>query len=188
MSTWYFYDDGDIGLGPVLVPAERRGVVEKSVADEVYGQLTADYPKASLNWVHHAAWELPRIIPFSDLNMGSRAHWRATHEPERVAEFAARIKKRTAKGKTQLKKPAVVVFEPGKPKQGLIIDGHHRTLGAEEAGEEGVLAWPGHVHEGNGPWMELHDLQFTRASGSEPHAGADSAADQVGTDDSENQI
>jgi len=190
VPPWYFFDDGDIGLGPVRVPAEDRGIVEKSVADEVYAQLTADYPKSSLNWVHHAAWEVPRVIPFADLNMKNRAHWRATHEPERVADFTAKIKKRVAGGKTQLKKPAVVVFEPGKPNQGIIIDGHHRALGAEGAGEVGVLAWPGHVHEAGGPWMELHDLQFTRASGSTPHAGQDNAEDQVNgyNDNAEDQI
>jgi hypothetical protein len=190
VPPWYFFDDGDIGLGPVLVPAESRGIVEKSVADEVYAQLTADYPKSSLNWVHHAAWEVPRVIPFADLNMKNWAHWRATHEPDRVADFTAKIKKRVAGGKTQLKKPAVVVFEPGKPNQGIIIDGHHRALGAEGAGEVGVLAWPGHVHEAGGPWMELHDLQFTRASGSTPHAGQDNAEDQVNgyNDNAEDQI
>jgi hypothetical protein len=165
-APWYFYDDGDLGLPPVQVPPETRDVIRKSHADDVYHQLTDDYPKASLEWVHHAAWESPRVIPFSELNMQSRGTWRAAHEPGRVKAFADHIRKRLRKGKSQLKKPAVVVYEPGKPHQGLIIDGHHRTLGAEQAGEEGVLAWPGHAHTVGGPWMELHDLQFDRASGS----------------------
>lgn len=180
MPPWYFHDDGDIGLGPVRIPAEIRAAIVKSLADDVYGQLTEDYPKSSLNWIHHAAWEPPRVIPFSSLDMHDRDHWRASHEPERVKDFADKIGKRLHKGKTQLKKPAVVVFEPGKPQQGIIIDGHHRCLGAEEAGEPGVLAWAGHVHESRGPWMELHDLQFTRESGSAPHSGDDNANDQVG--------
>lgn len=180
MAPWYFYEDGDLGLPPVLLPVESRGALAKAPADDVYHQLTEDYPKASLNWVHHVAWEAPRVIPFSELNMKSRKDWRASHEPDRVAGFASRISKRTAQGKTQLKKPAVVVFEPGKPGQGLIVDGHHRTLGAEQAGQDGVLAWPGHVHEPGGPWMELHDLQFTHASGSAPDAGDDDPDDQVG--------
>lgn len=180
LLPWYYREDGDVGLGPVLIRAETRAAIQKSLADDVFSQLSEDYPKAALNWVHHAAWEAPRIIPFSALDMHDRKHWRASHEPDRVADFAAKIKKRLAKGKDQLKKPAVVVFEPGKTNQGLIIDGHHRTLGAEEADEDGVLAWPGHVHESGGPWMELHDLQFTRESGSAPHSGDDNAKAQVG--------
>jgi len=153
--------------------------IQKSKADEVFHQLTEDYPKAALGWVHHTAWDGPQVIPFARLDMDDRARWRASHEPARVAEFAARIRKRLGKGKDQLKKPAVVVFEPGRRK-GIIIDGHHRTLGAEKAGEPGVLAWVGHVDSRGGPWMELHDLQFTRDSGSAPHAGDDDAASQVG--------
>lgn len=193
--AWYDYEDGDVGLGPVLIAPESRAAIERSLADEVFAQLAQDYPKASLEWVHHTAWEAPRVVPFAALDMRNKPHWRAFHEPDRVAEFAAKIKQRITKGKSQLKKPAVVVYEPGKPAQGLIIDGHHRTLGAEAAGEDGVLAWVGHTREVGGPWMELHDLQFTRESGSAAHSGDDDASDQVdgkvhrpAVDDAENLV
>lgn len=163
--------------GQVTVAVAKA--IEKSTADAVFHQLTEDYPKAALDWIHHAAWEGPLIVPFAKLNMSDRSKWRASHEPDRVKDFAGKIKQRLAKGKDQLKKPAVVVFEPA-TKKALIVDGHHRTLGAEEAGEEGVLAWVGHVDRKDGPWIELHDLQFTRDAGSAAGAGDDVAADQVG--------
>lgn len=195
MLPWYLRDDGITPAAPVLVRLESRAAIERSLADEVFAQLAQDYPKASLEWVHHTAWEAPRLVPFAALDMRNKPHWRAFHEPDRVAEFSAKIKQRLAKGKTQLKKPAVVVYEPGRPAQGLIIDGHHRTLGAEGAGEDGVLAWVGHTREVGGPWMELHDLQFTRESGSAPHSGDDDADDQVNgkgsrpaVDDAENLV
>jgi len=173
-------EPGDAGK-PAPAGGKTAKAIAQGKADQVYAQLTEDYPKAALGWVHHAAWDGPQVVPFTSLDMTGRKKWRASHEPDRVADFAGRIRKRLAGGKTQLKKPAVVVFEPGKKQAGLIVDGHHRTLGAEQAGQSGVLAWVGHVHENAGPWMELHDLQFTRDSGSGPDAGDDVAADQVGS-------
>lgn len=169
---------GEVARFP-LGPAPVTKGVAKSSADEVFHQLTEDYPKSSLEWVHQAVWEGPFIVPFSELDTADRDSWRASHEPDRVQSFADRIKTRTGKGKTQLKKPAVVVFEPG-AKKALIVDGHHRTLGAQRAGEEGVLAWVGHVASKDGPWLELHNLQFTNADGSAAGSGDDVAADQVG--------
>lgn len=154
--------------------------IQKSLADQVFHQLTEDYPKASLDWVHHAAWEGPIEVPFDELDMSDRARWRASSEPENVQSFADRIKRRIGEGKTPLKKPAVIVAEPGKKHHLIIVDGHHRVLGSEKAEQAGIYAWVGHVNSNNGPWMELHDLQFTRDSGSKPHAGDDVAADQVG--------
>lgn len=162
-----------------VVKARKDAGTPKTMGDYVFHQLTEDYPAAALGWVLKARWDAPAIIPFADLDMHDESSWRAFREPERVASFAAKIKKRLAKGKDQLKKPAVVVFPPGASK-GIIIDGHHRTLGAREAGQHGVLAWKGHVSRGHGPWMELHDRQFTQPHSSEPHAGDDLAADQVG--------
>jgi HK97 family phage portal protein len=164
------------------VPVMEERAVAKSIADTVYNQLTEDYPKASLGWVHHVAWEeAPEMVPFDQINQEDKAGWRTSHEPENVASFASKIKSRIAAGKTALKKPAVVVDTPGNRGKYQIIDGHHRMLGSQAAdGCNGLRAWVGHTDAAKGPWMELHDLQFTRKSGSMPHSGDDNASDQVG--------
>jgi 8-oxo-dGTP pyrophosphatase MutT (NUDIX family) len=165
--------EGRASLAPSALPAAAApAVIVKSRADEVFHQLTEDYPAAALGWVRDVDWEGPRLVPFGALDDGDKAKWRASHEPDRVESFAAKIRARRAKGKTQLKKPAVVIFEPDSG-QGLVIDGHHRFLGAEAAGETGLYAWVGHVHRSDGPWKELHASQFARH-------GGDVAADQVG--------
>jgi hypothetical protein len=162
-------------------PAKAAKAIAKGPADEVFAQLAEDYPKAALDWVHHVAWEGPLLVPFSQVNDSDRDSWRASHEPDRVAHFADKIDHRVKGGKTPLKKPAVLVSPPGKDVQDLIVDGHHRFLGSEQSGEaDGIWAWVGHVAQHDGPWMELHDLQFSHDSGSGPGSGDDVAADQVG--------
>lgn len=162
-------------------PPKASKAIAKGPADEVYHQLAEDYPKAALDWVHHVAWEGPLLVPFSQVNDSDRASWRASHEPDRVASFATRVSHRVKHGKTPLKKPAVLVSPPGKDVKDLIVDGHHRYLGSEESGDvDGIWAWVGHVSQHDGPWMELHDLQFSHDSGSGPGSGDDVAADQVG--------
>lgn len=161
-------------------PKAAKGV-GKGPADEVFAQLAEDYPKAALDWVHHVAWEGPLLVPFAQVNDSDRDSWRASHEPDRVKHFADKISHRVHGGKAPLKKPAVLISPPGKDVKYLIVDGHHRFLGSEQSGAtDGIWAWVGHVATHDGPWMELHDLQFSHDSGSAPGSGDDVAADQVG--------
>jgi hypothetical protein len=140
----------------------------KTIADQVYGQLADDYPAAALGWVLHTAWSGPVMVPLAQIDMAGRDSWSASKEPDRVARFADRLKTRPEKVN-----PVVLIRKPSGGKL-MVADGHHRTLAAEQAGQD-VPAYVGRVTDDVGPWDELHTHQFGRLSGPRPDGELDTA-------------
>jgi hypothetical protein len=131
-------------------------------AGRVYSQLLEDFDPALLGWVLATRWSGPVSVPIGQFDMGRREGWRAQREPDRVDSFAADI----ARGRPT--KPIVAVKEPGR--DGLVVvDGHHRLLAYEQAGEDPV-AWVGYVDSAGGPWEKIHDRQ--RATVTDQSLGA----------------
>ena len=157
---------------PASKPAAKASLdkhsPERATGDEVYAQLAEDYPAGSLDWVLHTAWDGPQMVPLKQVDMAERDSWSASHEPDRVAEFADKLQTKPDKVK-----PAVLVRRPSSSKL-MVVDGHHRTLAAEQA-EMDVNAYVGTVSHDVGPWDQLHDHQFGRKSGPQPGGQLDTA-------------
>jgi len=132
----------------------------KTIADAVYDQLTEDYPKDALNWVHDIKWKGPMEVPSTKIDMADRDSWKASHEPEVVDQWKKRISSAEKKGEHV--KPVVLIQRKGK--KIFPTDGHHRTLAYYEENKP-VYAWVGMPTRTKGPWLSLHDKQFKKESG-----------------------
>ncbi len=170
--------DAKSGKKPPAKPAAKASLDKhapaRSISDEVYAQLTEDYPASSLDWVLHTAWEGPQMVPLAQIDTSGRSTWRASHEGDKVDMFADKIRHKQGKGK-QIK-PVVLVRTPGASKN-IIIDGHHRFLAYEQLNGP-VWAYIGHVSHTTGPWDSLHDFQFSNPDdlGEKSPADADAGA------------
>lgn len=145
----------------------------KSVADAVYDQLTEDYPKDALGWVHKIKWKGPVEVPVSKVDFSEKNSWAAFHEPEKVKSWKQRIKSAESKGEHI--KPSLLIQRPGKT--AMIPDGHHRALAYEELNQP-VYAWVGYPGRSTGPWDKLHDQQFKDETG--PRKGGNPGAYHYG--------
>jgi len=150
-------------VSPVMLDRFRRrlreahlamGLTEASggsASAAVYAELAEKFPPAAIAWVRDASWSGPRKVPLGKLDTKDRSEWDASHEPNLVSRFVAKLHRRHAAGKEL--KPAIIVERPeGKF---LIADGHHRFLAYEQDGQDYVWAYVGKVDKQQGRWDEL---------------------------------
>jgi hypothetical protein len=124
-------------------------------AEHILNQLRTNYPEKVLGWVKNARWIGPVQIPLDRIDFGDVDSWAASHEDDKVDQFAKEIKN----GKGHLH-PVIAVQEPGDSKI-KVIDGHHRTLAYKEL-DKPVTAYVGFVKSDSGPWDETHSSQFPK--------------------------
>jgi len=129
--------------------------VDRQDEDLVYSQLTKDYPKEALGWIHNVDWSGPKKVPLNQIEWNDERTWKATKDKAHVKHFVDMINS----GQSQNIKPVVLIGRPGKPTL-MITDGHHRALAYKEAGKSAVPAWVGQAHHIVGEWDYLHDAQF----------------------------
>ena len=132
----------------------------KTVADAVYDQLTEDYPKSALDWVHKIQWKGPVNVPLKDIDFSEKNTWAASREVDEVHAWEKRIAQAKAKGEHI--KPAVLIQRP--KATAMVPDGHHRALAYENM-KEPVYSWLGVVNRAKGPWDNLHDKQYRDSTG-----------------------
>lgn len=132
----------------------------KKITDAVYDQLTEDYPKKAVDWVHSIVWKGPVKVPLSRTDFDDKASWRAEHQPEKVNLFKNRIRQAERKGEGI--KPVVMIQRPDKT--AMIMDGHHRALAYKELSKP-IYAWVGYPGKSKGPWDIVHDYQYKPDSG-----------------------
>lgn len=148
---------------PKLADGEFKANANSAgIADEVYAQLAEDFPKDALEWIKSASWKGPVMVPLSQIDFSNRKAWKASKDPDHVAEFVQKIE---SGGQM---KPIILVNEPNSKKL-IIVDGHHRALAYEKLGRD-ALAFVATVGTEGGPWMNVHATQ--RAD-----AGADAGND-----------
>jgi 2'-5' RNA ligase len=155
-----YYDLSD--LRPHSAVRATKGAADPSDpnpvdAEHVYNFMLQRFPAKALKWVKDARWVGPVAVDPDRVDTDDQESWAASHQPERVKHF----QKDAEKGKAL--KPGVVVQEPGDDKV-VLIDGHHRFLGAKAAGKP-YMAYVGFVDSDGGPWDETHSFQI--------HPGAD---------------
>jgi len=132
----------------------------KKVADAVYDQLTEDYPKDAVDWVHGVKWKGPVEVPLQRTDFDEKNSWRASHQPEKVNLFKRRIKQADKKGEGI--KPVVMIQRSNKT--AMIMDGHHRALAYKEL-DRPIYAWLGFPGKSKGPWDVVHDYQYKEGTG-----------------------
>lgn len=120
------------------------------VLKRVKRQMAPNFPKSSMGWMKHAAWEGPRMVPTEMFDTADESSWAASHEGAKVNDFVKKVKEGEHK-------PIVAVKTPGSNRL-RIIDGHHHYLAYRK------LAYPApvyiaHVHADTGPWDEMHAHQ-----------------------------
>jgi 8-oxo-dGTP pyrophosphatase MutT (NUDIX family) len=128
------------------------------VGGQVYGQLAQNYPPDSIEWVRRARWSGPHEVPWDQIDHDGMDSWAASHQPERVAEFAARIEAGDAPH------PVVLVADPDG--DFIDVDGHHRALAYHKLGRL-VPAWVGEL----GSPADRHAMEETHLD--QQHEGAD---------------
>lgn len=134
---------------------ESGMTVKGGTRSQVYAQMRHNFPPKALEWVQKAKWSGPHIVDFDDIDFSSEHTWAAYHEPDKVMDFAARIRKH------EHINPPVLVHTPGS-QQMTVVDGHHRVLAYRAIGAHGVPAWVGSVTEKSGPWDEAHSEQYSK--------------------------
>jgi hypothetical protein len=123
-------------------------------AEHVYNFMLQRFPAKAIGWVRKARWVGPVAVDVDRVDQQDAESWAASHEDARVAHFEDKLRK----GKPV--KPGVVVQEPGDDKA-VIIDGHHRFLGAKAAGVP-FMAYVGFVDKDGGVWDETHSYQLSQ--------------------------
>lgn len=121
--------------------------------DVVYDQLSHDYPKAAIHWVHSVEWVGPKRVSLSKIDWDHERMWRAAKEPKKVNNFVRAIEK----DESDIK-PVLLIDRPGEDNL-MIPDGHHRALAYQKLGKK-PRAYIGTVTRKRGPWDTLHDKQF----------------------------
>ena len=61
--------------------------------DDLFEQLSEDFPEDSLDWVKKEKWEGPKLIHTEDIDYSNAKSWQASHEPDKVHRFMKKIKK-----------------------------------------------------------------------------------------------
>jgi hypothetical protein len=145
----------------------------KRTADAVYDQLTEDYPKEALGWVHDIKWRGPINYPTGKIDFNDKHTWRAIHQEDEIKAWKSRIK--AAKRNGENVKPGILIERPDKT--AMIPDGHHRALAYQELGEPD-FAFVGYPSKSKGPWDMLHDYQYRDNTG--PDKGGNPGAYHYG--------
>lgn len=153
-----------------------------AVIEQVIAQLEDDYPPGALEWVRHATWSGPHLVPLDQINWSDRHTWTAYKQPVRVGGFVDTLNRKEAKGKRL--KPVIMVARPGQDELD-ITDGHHRSIaqllaGVSGQGQAGVWAYTAQVDKAAGPWDEMHSRQLKASSkGGTGHMPGPDAPPQV---------
>lgn len=132
----------------------------KNTTDAVFDQMSEDYPKKAIEWVHDIKWRGPVEVPLKRTDFDERFSWKAEKEPDRVKKFERRIKSSDRKGEKI--KPVIMMQRPDKT--AMIVDGHHRALAYRNL-DRPIYAWLGTSNKQKGPWDEVHASQFKPGSG-----------------------
>lgn len=144
--------DGRNRISKKADPAESATAAHGTDAtQDVYRQLSQDFPAGHLSWVLDMGWTGPRYVPLSEVNFDNAEEWQAAHEPKRVERFRRKIKAGT------LAKPVILVRRPDR-NVAVIVDGHHRSLAYRDLNQP-IWAYVGHASADTGPWDELHTYQ-----------------------------
>ena len=142
--------------------AETYLFYEKSWArpvDDVFDQLLGDFPPDAARWVKRCSWSGPEDVPVDHIDFSKERRWRASREPEKVADFVHKIR-------AGFRKPIVLVARPDGKGKLRVADGHHRSLAYRKLGREAVafVAQPA-------DWktyeraMQMHDSQREKDDG-----------------------
>lgn len=132
----------------------------KNTTDAVFDQMSEDYPKSAIEWVHDIKWRGPIQVPLKNVDFNDKYTWKAEKQPEKVKHFRQRILRSEAKGEHV--KPVVMIQRPDKT--AMIPDGHHRALAYKELNKP-IYAWVGYPDKSKGPWDYVHDSQFKPSTG-----------------------
>lgn len=132
----------------------------KNVTDAVFDQMSEDYPKNAIEWIHDIKWRGPIDVPLKRTDFDEKFSWKAAKEPARIKKFEQRIKSSDHKGERI--KPVVMVQRPDKT--AMVVDGHHRAL-AYKGLNRPIYAWVGYPSKAKGPWDYVHDSQFKPSTG-----------------------
>jgi SPP1 gp7 family putative phage head morphogenesis protein len=159
-----WWDPSELKDNPVIRPELQahpkrvRHALEDSTGDKiskaapatdvgarVYQQLLENYPPDSIAWVKRATWTGPEDVPWAEIDHDDMDKWAASHQPERVEHFMAKIR-----GGDDVN-PAVLVNDPDGNK--IDVDGHHRALAYHRLGKP-VRSWIGTIDPADRHAME----------------------------------
>jgi hypothetical protein len=126
------------------------------IAEKVYRDLSEDYSDKQLEWVKHASWRGPLIVPLSSIDWTKQFEWPANEDQDHIDDFVERIES------DGFVKPIILVNEPNNDKL-IIADGHHRALAYKKLGQNPMayVANVGGVIQdgGDNDWRVMHDSQ-----------------------------
>jgi len=161
VERWSDDDESD-----VIVPVKTKGVSDFNDpnpvdAEHVYLQMAKNFPADAIEWVRRARWVGPVWVPWDRVDTDDRDEWAASHQPEKVNEFARSIEDHAGHVS-----PSIMVQEPNS-NRAFIVDGHHRALAREKLGQK-VLAYVGNIDpKDRMAAMEAHSKQIHQGSNPE---------------------
>lgn len=139
-------------------PTDHMRATDESpgIAEKVYRDLTEDYDEKQLEWVKHASWRGPLVVPLEQIDWTKQQDWPATEDQDHIQDFVERIES------DGYVKPIILVNEPNNDKL-VIADGHHRALAYKKLGQNPMayVASVGGVMQngGDADWRVMHDSQ-----------------------------
>lgn len=142
----------------------------------VFKQLAEDYQDKDIQFVKHIPWMGPVEVPLSSIDFSNKDNWQASAEPDKVDKFAEKM------SQDSFNKPIILVNNPSNDNKMMVIDGHHRALGALQNGTP-VNAFVGHIGSDEGPWDKLHSKQVGSKQASEQKEASnqsDKSAEAIG--------
>ena len=107
-------------------------------SEHVYLQMAKNFPPDAIQWVKRARWIGPVNVPWDRIDSAAVESWAASHQPEKVGEFAKLIQAHSGHVA-----PSVAIQDNDSPKA-IIIDGHHRALARKKLGMP-VLCYVGMI-------------------------------------------
>jgi 8-oxo-dGTP pyrophosphatase MutT (NUDIX family) len=123
-------------------------------------QLAENFPPSALEWLPHAEWSGPSLVPLKLVDFHDMTTWSAYSEPDRVAHFRHLIET------GEEFNPVVLIKVPGHKKY-RVVDGHHRAMAYRKLGQP-VRAWIGVVPFGVAHIAEeTHSSQYHQGSSKE---------------------
>jgi 8-oxo-dGTP pyrophosphatase MutT (NUDIX family) len=128
--------------------------------EHVLNQMRGNFPEDKLEWVKRARWTGPVDLPWDRVDTDDIDKWAASHQPQKVNDFAASMRKNP-----DSVKPSIAVQEPTSGKA-FLVDGHHRALARKKLNQP-VRAYLGNIDPEDRPAaLETHTAQLH--SGSSP--------------------
>jgi hypothetical protein len=126
-----------------------------AVRHAVHAEMSESFPGHAIEWVKHTDWSGPKHVPAEQIDMADQDSWSASHDPQKVAKIANKLRK----GKKP--KPMILVKVKGKNRM-IAVDGHHHLLAAIKAGVV-PTAYVGEIeNEHLGAALETHTHQFPK--------------------------